>query len=162
MALTDAQKAQLDRLRQELARTTGIAEIQSLLQNIRLYNISKEDLKSLVEPNYVGIDYESLNYATLDTDTMNALYPGSINVRKLSIKLANDSLVKARSSDIVDTQSGVLHVLTELRSNVDIEDEITAMTASLGTNLQLINSANYIRAERVADKEIKSVFVEDV
>ena len=163
MALSDAEKAQLDELRRQLTQKTGVEEFRKETENVSLAGISVERLKTLVDPIATqGFDFSTLDLATLDTDTLNEAAPGAIDVNELKKKIAPQSLKKGATIDIVDTQSGVVRVESGINVNEDIEDTITSKVISQGTSLQMINLAKNIRVESVADKTIKSRFIEEV
>jgi hypothetical protein len=163
MAITDVEKAQLDELRRQLTQKTGVESFRKATENISLVGISLSDLKALVDPIVTqGFDFSSLDLATLDTDTLNETIPGAINVPELKKKISNQSLEKGSVIDLVDTQSGILRTQTKIKVNADIEDTMTSKVISQGTNLKMINLAKGINAESVANKQIKSQFIEEV
>ena len=163
MALTDSEKAHLDNLKRQLTQSSDTEGLRKATENIDLSGISLEDLESLVNKTAVqGFDLSSLDLNNLDTDTLNSLIPGAINVIELKKKIANQSLEKGSVTDLVDTQSGLLRAQTTIKTNTDIEDILKSKIISQGTNLQMINKAEGIKPENVADKEIKSVFIKEV
>jgi hypothetical protein len=163
MALTEVEKTNLDNLKRQLTQTSNTEAFRAATENINLSGISLDELKSLVNPIAVqGYDLSSLDLNNLDTDTLNELIPGAINVTDLKKKIAPQSLEKGSVIDLIDTQSGLLRTQTTIRANIDIEDIMRSKIISQGTNLQMINRAETIKAENVANKEIKSVFVKEV
>lgn len=169
MALSSEEKAFLDQLRRDLVKRTSPQdqELNRVLNEIDLTGISIEDLRALVNPRFVqGVDLNAIDTSGESTGgkftsfDMNNIAPGAINESQLDSKLAPVSLVQARVTDIVDTQSGIMSVQNEIRRNADVEDLVTNKTKSQGINLQMINRAEAINEQSVSDKPIKSRFVE--
>lgn len=161
--LTDEEKTNLLKLRDIYSKNVGpqFDELRTLLDVIDLSGISTEDLKALTIPEFVvGVDFSAIDTSSFTTKDMNTLAPGSIEVGELKAKITNKSLVKGRVTDLVDTQSGIVSVINEIRDNIDIEDLIELKSKSQGTNMQLINKSLSIDKESVKDKEIVSRFLE--
>lgn len=163
MALTEQEKANLDNLKKQLTQSADTEGLRKATENVDLSGISLEDLKSLVNKTATqGFDFSTLDLNDLDTDELNSLVPGAIDVTELKKKIANQSIEKGSVIDLIDTQSGVLKNQSTVRANTDIEDIMRSKVISQGTNLQMINKAKSIKPENVADKEIKSVFINEV
>lgn len=169
MALSSEEKAFLDQLRRDLIKRTSPQdqELDRVLNEIDLTGISIEDLRSLVNPRFTqGVDLNAIDTSGESTGgkftsfDMNRIAPGSINENNLKSKLSNQSMLQARVTDLVDSQSGTMSVQNEIRINSDVEDLITNKTKSQGINLQMINRAEAINEQSVSDKPIKSRFVE--
>ena len=166
MAITQEEKDQLIRLKQSLQLQRSQPEYKEyvkLVDELDLSYISPEDLKSLCNPIYVvGVDFKSIDTSPPFTTThMNEIAPGAINVRELKMKLTNKSILLAKTTDLVDTQQGVIVSTEELLANADIEDLVSTKTMSQGTNLQMVNAAENIDPEKTSSKQIKSRFVEE-
>lgn len=167
MALTNEEKQNLLKLKQELQRLRTQPQykvLSSSIDEIDLSYISGDDLSALTNSQFT----QGINFKTLDTSppftttTMNTIAPGSIDVRELKKKMSNQSLLKGRTMDLIDTQQGVLAVIDELKVNADIEDDVTSKVLSQGINLQMINEASNINSEESGiDSSIKSRFVEE-
>ena len=163
MALSDSEKAHLEELRRQITQRSSSEELRFATENIDLSGISLEELKALVNKYATqGLDLSTLDRENLDTDELNSIAPGAIDVNELKKKIAPVCIEKGTVSDLIDTQSGVLSVKSTIKTNVDVEDIMESKVISQGTNLQMINKAASIKAENVADKKIKSIFVEEV
>jgi len=163
MALSDAEKAHLEELRRQISQSSSSEPLRAATENIDLSGISLDDLKALVNKTATqGFDLSTLDLNNLDTDTLNEAVPGAIDVNDLKKKISPQSLEKGSVIDLIDTQSGVLTTKSTIKTNIDIEDIMKSKVISQGTNLQMINQAESIKSENVADKEIKSIFVEEV
>lgn len=162
--LSDSEKANLDKLRQDLIRRTGpqARELSRIIDEVDLSNISPDDLKSLCRPEFIiGVNFKDIDTSPpFTTADMNRIAPGAIDVAELKAKMSNQSMLQARVVDVLDTQSGTVAVTSSVLINVDVEDEVQAKTESQGINLQLINRALAVNAEATSNKEIKSRFVE--
>ena len=168
MALTTEEKAQLDKLRQDLLSRTGPAaeKLEKAINEVDLTGISANDLKSLSDAKFtIGLNFNLIDTSgestggKFTTTHMNEIAPGAIGVDVLKSKLSNQSMLQGRVTDIVDTQSGVMAVNNEIKLNSDIEDVVESKSKSQGINLQLVNRATNVDAQQVAKKEIKSRFV---
>jgi len=166
MALSQEEKNQLIALKQDLQRKRSqpqFKEFNSLIDELDLSYITAEQLKALTNPQFtIGIDFKSINTSPPFTTTdMNALAPGSINVRELKQKISNQAMTQSRTAELVDTQQGVMLAIEEVLLNVDIEELVVTKTTSQGVNLQMINIAENINIESTSNKDIPSRFVED-
>lgn len=161
MGLFDmAKKFKLDNLRSSVAGTSGLATFTKIVGDVDLNNISLDNLKSLTNSTFTqGVDWKSLPLGSMSSDLMNKIAPGALNVKELKKKLGNTSLLKGRTTELVDTQSGAMSVTNEVRINGDVEDAMRAKGISQGTNLQMANRAKAIRYESSSSKSIKSNFV---
>ena len=167
MALSQEEKDQLIRLKQDLQRKRSQPQFQeftTLLDELDLSYIKPDELKAITNPIFtVGVDFKAIDTRPpFTTTTMNEIAPGSIDVRELKRVLSNQSMLLARVANLVDTQQGLLLVVDEVRTNTDIEDLVETRTTSQGINLQMINDAELINEEATSDKPIKSRFVEDI
>jgi len=132
--------ANLDRLKQALPSAANSSSLTSSLSNIGLKNISVPDLKSLMNPKFLGaVGFGSLPFASLDSSTMNKLYPGSIDEGDLQKKICNTSITKGTDTTVGNTEAGPMAVKTDVKTNCDVEDHIADFTNSQGTNMQYAN-----------------------
>jgi len=157
-----AKKAKLSSLKDSLLGGSGSFALSSLTKvigNVDLSNISLGNLKSISDPVATqGLDWNSLDLNTMDSDKMNEVAPGSIDVPELNKKLADSSLVKGKTTELVDTQSGMLATSSEVKTNEDMEDTVTAKTQSQGTNMQMINRSSQFKPT-TSQKEITSNYI---
>ena len=166
MALAQEEKDQLIRLKQDLQRKRSQPQFKAfntLIDELDLSFIRPDQLKAITKPQFtVGIDFKSIDTSPPFTTTdMNALAPGSIDVRELKQRLSNQSMLQSRTAELIDTQQGVMLVIEEVLLNADIEDMVVAKSTSQGVNLQMINIAENINAESTSGKDIPSRFVEE-
>ena len=170
MALTTEEKRALDQLRLDLIKRTGpgAKELEETTNEVILTGVSAEDLKEYVNPQAVlGIDLNDIDTTGASTGgkftstDMNKIAPGSINVNELMQKFAPMSLVQARVTDLVETQSGNMTVINQIKINADIEDIMQDKVKSQGINLQMVIRASYTDVQEVANLDIKSRFLEE-
>lgn len=170
MALSEEKKAFLDQLRRDLIKRTGpdAEELERVTNELDLTGISAEDLQSLCDPQFVqGVNFKEIDTSgrndlegKFTTTDMNNIAPGAIAVSELVAKLSTQSLTQGRVVDLVDTQSGLMSVTNELKTNADVEDLIEDKVKSQGINMQLTNRAQETNDQAVDGKSIKSNFVE--
>lgn len=166
MALTQEEKDQLIRLKQDLQRKRSqpqFREFETLIGELDLSYITAEELKAITESQFtVGVDFKAIDTSPPFTTTdMNKIAPGSIDVGKLMQKMSNVGMRQGKTTELVDTQQGIMSTSDEVVLNVDIEELIETNAFSQGVNLQMINDAENINQESVSDKPIKSRFVEE-
>lgn len=170
MALTSEEKSYLDQLRQDLVNRTGpqAKELAKTTYEVELTGVSAEDLAEYVDSQAVlGIDLNEIDTSGKSTggkftsSDMNAIAPGAIDVNELMQKFAPMSLVQARVTDLVETQSGNMTVINQVKINADIEDIMHDKVKSQGINLQMIIRASYTDSQEVANLDIKSRFLEE-
>ncbi len=161
MGLFDISKiAKLDKLKAGLIGSAGLGAFSKITNNVNLNNISLDNLKSLTNSRFTqGVDWKNLNLPKMDSDLMNKIAPGSLGISSLKKKLSNSSLLKGRTTEVVDTQSGMMANTSEIRINGDVEDVVSAKAVSQGTNMQMANRARQINAESSSLKSIQSNFV---
>jgi len=161
MGLLDVTKRlKLDNLKASVLKKTGFESFNKVVNNVNLNNISLDNLKSLVDTRFTqGLDWDSLDLSSMDSDLLNSLAPGCLDVSKLKKKLSNVSLLKGKITELVDTQSGTMAIGSEVRVNGDVEDIISAKAISQGTNMQMANRAAAIKYESSSRKSIPSNFV---
>lgn len=169
MALSDEEKRYLDQLRRDLIKRTGpdVKELDRVTNELVLTGISAEDLESLTDAQYtLGINFNDIDTSGNSTGGkftsfhMNEIAPGSINETTLKTKLSNQSMLQARVADVIDTQSGLMAVVNEVRINADIDDIMETKIKSQGVNMQMVNRSASIDAQVVDGKPIKSRFLE--
>lgn len=159
-SLDFTKKLKLDNLKATVLGTAGLGAFSKIIGNVNLNNISIDNLKSLTDSRFTqGVDWENLNLANMDSDLMNSIAPGAINTTELKKKLSNTSLLKGKTTELVDTQSGMMAVSSEVRVNGDVEDVVSAKAVSQGTNMQMANRAQQIRSEASSNKTIPSQFI---
>ena len=163
MPLTDDEKRNLEQLRERRSSASNerVERLNSIINEVDLTGISPDDLRALCNPDFVvGVDFRAIdtssNFTTAD---MNRIAPGAIDVKALRAKISPRSLIQAQTSEIVDTQSGVVVVTNTVKANVGIEDLMASKVKSQGTNMQLVNRSDAINRQSVENKEIKSKFV---
>lgn len=163
MPLTDNEKRNLEQLRdrRSTARNPRTNRLNQIINEVDLTGISAEDLQSLCNPEFtVGVDFRSINTSDSFTTTdMNRIAPGAIDVKELRAKISPRSLVQAQSSEVIDTQSGVMAITNVIKANAGIEDLMSSKVKSQGTNMQLVNRSESVNRQQVENKEIKSTFV---
>ena len=169
MALTNDEKRYLDQLRKDLIKRTGpqAEELNRITNELVLTGISAADLESLTNSKFtLGINFNEIDTSGESTGgkftsfDMNIIAPGSIDETVLKAKLSNQSMLQARVTDVIDSQGGLMSVVSEVKINADIEEVIETKTKSQGTNLQMINRSANIDAQKVDSKPIKSKFLE--
>ena len=164
MALTDAQKERLLNLKNQLFNRVDprLEQVDNIIEVVDMTGITSDDLKALSNPLFViGLDFSTIDTSgSFTTRDMNTIAPGAIDVQELKTKIMNQSIVKARVTDIIDTQSGTMAVTQEFRDNMDVEDIMEFKVKSQGTNLQNEIKAAEVDKELVKDKPIKSRFLE--
>ena len=170
MALSEEEINKLRQLRGDLIKRTGpdAKRLEKVLDELDLTGISTQDLKSILNSRFTqGINIEEIDTSGASTGgkftstDMNKIAPGSLDVTKLKAKISNQSMLQGRVTDIVDTQAGTVVVSSEVRANADVEDVMEVKTKSQGTNLQFINRSRGIDNQAVANKPIKSRFLEE-
>lgn len=153
-------KLKLDKMKDDLLGKTGLEKLRKITDNINLNNISLPDLKALTNSRYTqGVAWGSLSLATMTSDVMNKIAPGSLDTGRLKKQLSNTILTKGSVTEMVDTQSGMMAMKSSLNINGDVEDVFGAKALSQGTNLQMANRGSQIRSEASSSKTIPSSFV---